>query len=87
MNNGSFKVGLYGWERLVYSWGLSLGCFCIFYKINIENIKILLYARLLCRRNSPDKNTGVGAMPLARGSSQPRDQTHISHIAGRFFNI
>ena len=25
------------------------------------------------------------AFPFSRGSSQPRDQTHISHIAGRFF--
>ena len=25
------------------------------------------------------------AMPSSRGSSQPRDQTHISCIAGRFF--
>ena len=32
MNNGYFKVGLYGWERLVYSWDTSLGYFCIFYK-------------------------------------------------------
>ena len=25
------------------------------------------------------------AIPFSRGSSQPRDQTHISCIAGRFF--
>ena len=25
------------------------------------------------------------AFPLCRGSSQPRDQTQVSHIAGRFF--
>ena len=24
------------------------------------------------------------AMPLSKGSSQPRDQTQLSHIAGRF---
>ena len=34
--------------------------------------------------NSPDQNTGVEAFPFSRGSSQPRDQTQISHIAGRF---
>ena len=28
-----------------------------------------------------------GAMPSSRGSSQPRDQTQISCIAGRFFTI
>ena len=27
------------------------------------------------------------AMPSARGSSQPRDQTRVSHIAGGFFTI
>ena len=26
------------------------------------------------------------AIPFSRGFSQPRDQTHISHIAGRFFS-
>ena len=25
------------------------------------------------------------AVPFSRGSSQPRDQTQISHVAGRFF--
>ena len=25
------------------------------------------------------------AAPFSRGSSQPRDQTQVSHIAGRFF--
>ena len=25
------------------------------------------------------------ALPFPRGSSQPRDGTHVSHIAGRFF--
>ena len=25
------------------------------------------------------------AFPVARGSSQPRDQTQVSHIAGGFF--
>ena len=26
------------------------------------------------------------AVPFSRGSSRPRDQTQVSHIAGRFFN-
>ena len=35
---------------------------------------------------SPGQNTGVGmvAIPSFRGSSQPKDQTQISHIAGGF---
>ena len=35
--------------------------------------------------NSPGQNTGVGAILFSRGSSQPRDQTQVSCIAGRFF--
>ena len=44
--------------------------------------------------NSPGQNTGVGSLSqiimkgkggLARGSSQPRDQTGVSCIAGGFF--
>ena len=27
------------------------------------------------------------AMASSRGSSQPRDQTQVSHIAGRFFTV
>ena len=35
--------------------------------------------------NSPGQNTGVGSHSLPRESSQPRDQTQVSHTAGRFF--
>ena len=35
--------------------------------------------------NSSGQNTGVGSFPFSKGSSQPRDQTQVSHIAGRFF--
>ena len=34
--------------------------------------------------NSPGQNTGVGSFPFSRGSSQPRDQTQVSCIAGGF---
>ena len=37
--------------------------------------------------DSPGKNAGVGCHALLRGSSQPRDQTHVSRIAGGFFTI
>ena len=36
-------------------------------------------------RNSPNQNTGVGSLSFSRGSSQPRDQTQVSCIAGGFF--
>ena len=37
--------------------------------------------------NSPGQNTGMGShsLPFSRGSSQPRDWTRVSHIAGGFF--
>ena len=27
------------------------------------------------------------AIPFSRGPYQPRDQTHVSHTAGRFFTV
>ena len=38
--------------------------------------------------NSPGQNTGVFwvAIPFSRGSSQPRDQTQVSCIAGGFLS-
>ena len=42
-------------------------------------------ASLLCPWNSPGKNTGVGCIPLSRGSSGLRDWIQVSCIAGRFF--
>ena len=43
--------------------------------------------RFLCPWNSPGQNTGVGSCFFSRGSSQPRDWTQVSHIAGRFFIV
>ena len=37
--------------------------------------------------DSPSKNTGVGTHSFSRGSSQPRDPTQVSCIAGRFFTF
>ena len=34
--------------------------------------------------DSPGENTGVGCHALLQGSSQPRDRTQVSHIAGEF---
>ena len=36
--------------------------------------------RLLCPEESQGKNTGVGFHAFSRGSSQPRDWTHVSYI-------
>ena len=38
-----------------------------------------------CPWNSPGQNMEWVAFPFSRGSSQPRDQTQVSRIAGRFF--
>ena len=35
--------------------------------------------------NSSGQNSEWAAFPFSRGSSQPRDQTQVFHIAGRFF--
>ena len=35
--------------------------------------------------NSLGQNTEVGSLSISRGSSQPRDQTQVSCMAGRFF--
>ena len=37
--------------------------------------------------DSPARILEWVAMPSFRGYSQPRDQTQVSHIAGRFFTI
>ena len=41
--------------------------------------------RLLCPWDSPGKNTRRVPISFSRGSSQPRDQTGVSCIAGGFF--
>ena len=38
-------------------------------------------SRLLCPRDSPDKNTGVGCHASSRGSFQPGGRTRISYIS------
>ena len=42
-------------------------------------------ARPLCPWDSSGRNTGVG--PCFRGSSQPKDQTQVSHIADKCFTV
>ena len=39
--------------------------------------------RLVCPQDPPGKNTGVGCHALLRGSSPPRDQTHVSYVSWR----
>ena len=37
--------------------------------------------------DSPGKNTGVGCHAFLQGSSQARDRTQVSHVAGEFFPV
>ena len=48
---------------------------------------VLCYLSNLCPQNSPSKNTRVGSCSLSRGSSQPKDRTQVSCLAGRFFTV
>ena len=43
--------------------------------------------RLLCSWNSLGQNTALGSLSLLTGSSQSRDQTQVSCIAGGYFTI
>ena len=56
-------------------------------------VKVAQWCLTLCdpmdytvRGISPGQNTGVGTLSLLQGSSQSRDQTQVSHTAGRFFS-
>ena len=68
------------------------GCVCILLVVAVLS-RVQLFATpwivahwLLCPRDFPDKNTGVGAaISFSRGSSQPKDRTHVSCIAGGLF--
>ena len=42
-------------------------------------------ARLLSPWDFPGKNIGVDCISFSRGSSRPRNRTHVCCIAGRFF--
>ena len=53
-----------------------------------ESLRAPLWpASLFCPWHYPGKNTGVGCHSLLRGSSQAKDRTQVSCIAGGFFTI
>ena len=71
-----------------YKSDVSTACLCCAQSLS----RVRLCCLTDCRRpdscahgDSPDKNTQVGCHDILQGSSQPRDRTQISHIAGRFF--
>ena len=100
-NQWSYRIGLtqppqpsytcceFGNQMLVETLALS----CISYairKVKSESCSAVSYSLqphgLYRTWNSPSQNTGVGSCSLLQGgSSQPRDRTQVSRIAGGFF--
>ena len=66
---------------------LSFCCNCLVTKLCLTFLwpHGLQPTRLLCPQDFPGKNTGVGCHCSSSKSSQPRDQTHVFGLAGRFF--
>ena len=67
---------------------LKEGCCCyLVTSVMFDSVQhyALQPARLLCPWDSPGKSTRLVVMPSSRGSSQLRDRTWVSCIAGRFF--
>ena len=55
---------------------------------NTLQVQGLALATLLCPWDLPGKSTGVGfAMPVARGTFWPRNETWISYTAGRLITV
>ena len=52
---------------------------------SLSRVQLLWPPGLYSPWNSPDQNTEVGSLYLIQGSSQPRDRTQVSYIAGGFF--
>ena len=67
----------------LYIWSQSVSCSVMSNSLRPHGLQP---ARIPCPRNSPGKNTGVD-IPFFRGSFQPRNQTQVSCISGRFFII
>ena len=57
---------------------------CLSHSVMSSSLKPLDYSPqgLSVHEDSPGKYTEWVAMPSSRGSSQPRDQTQVSYIAG-----
>ena len=65
-------------------------CLCVYINGSVMSDFVTPWTvarRLLCRWNSPSKNTIMGHYSLLQGSSPPRDQIWAFCIAGSFFTI
>ena len=65
----------------------TIYCYCLVAKLCVTLLQThgLQLTRLLCLYDFPGKNIGMGCHFLLQGSSQPRDRTHVSCTAGKFF--
>ena len=78
--------------EVITEWSQSLSFTASLYVLSYVRLSVTPWTvqstRLLCPWNSPGTNTGVGCHFLLRGSSQPRDRTHVtcvSRTGRRFF--
>ena len=79
---------LSGWKQTKRRWFHDRWKLCVLSHFSLADSLPphgLYPARLLCPWDSSGKNTGVGCHASSRGSSRPRNQTHVSCIAGGFF--
>ena len=74
-------------QKMVESWGIYLMSLLDTLESESERASRSVMSdslRLYSPWNSPGQNTGVGSLSLLQGSSQPRDRTQVSSIAGGF---
>ena len=86
----ALRKGLRGWDNVLRRGVTETSCCCPV----IKACPTLLQTVWTVARQAPLSRGFLQArilewvaMPFSRGSSQPRDQTHVSHIAGSLFTI
>ena len=86
---GSSSWGLKGSDTIKHThtcvWGIkSILVNVLWVKVKVTSDPLRPHT-LYSPWNSPNQNTGMGSLPFSRGSSQPRDWTHVFWIACEFF--
>ena len=77
------------WVSCIAGRCIPIVCLCVSRSVVSDSLQPhrLQPARLLCPWDYPGKNIEWVAIPFSRGSSEPRDRTLVSCIAGRFFTV
>ena len=80
------KIEYFSFSALI-CWDHLRCCCCLVASVMSDSVQPygLQPARHLCPWDSLGGSTGVGCYALLQETSQPRDRTQISSIAGRFF--